>query len=116
MNWTSKIAALTVLPAMTLPAPAQIRGPSIEGVRWPAPRPGLPGIARDLRQADAGIHDGRRSGQLSRREARALERESRQIAVLQERFARDGLSAAEQAELSQRVAALRSVTGAQRAR
>lgn len=108
--------ALPVLAALlAFPAAAQIRDPS-GGVRWPAPRPALPGIARELGQADRVIRAGRKSGQLSRREARALRRESRQIAVLEARYARGGLSETERAELQSRVAVLRSITGAQRAR
>ncbi|WP_423605537.1 hypothetical protein [Sphingomonas sp. MS122] len=102
------VAALTALPAA-----AQIRDPS-GGVRWPAPSPALPGVARELGQADRSIRDGRESGQLSRREARALRRESRQIAVLEERYMRGGLSDSERAELETRIHALRSVTGAKR--
>ena len=95
------------------PALAQIRDPS-GGVRWPAPSPALPGVARELGQADHNIREGRESGQLSRREARALRRESRQIATLERRYARGGLSESERAELQSRIAALRSVTGAKR--
>ena len=101
-------AALSALPAV-----AQIRDPS-GGVRWPAPCPALPGVARDLEQADRSIRDGRESGQLSRREARQLRRESRQISVLEERYQRGGLSQSERAELETRIAALRSITGAKR--
>ncbi|HEY0622590.1 hypothetical protein [Sphingomonas sp.] len=83
-------------------------------MRWPAPSPALPGVARELGQADRDIRAGRESGQLSRREARALRRESRQIGVLEARYRRGGLSASERAELESRIAALRSVTGARR--
>lgn len=107
------LSALVLLPALALPAAAQIRDPS-GGVRWPAPRPALPGVARELDQAGRSIREGRESGQLSRREAKALRREQRQIAVLEARYARGGLSESERAELEARVAALRSVTGAKR--
>ncbi len=108
-----RIALLAAIVALSAPATAQIRDPS-GGVRWPAPRPALPGVARELGQADRNIREGRESGQLSKREARQLRRESRQIAVLEERYARGGLSESERAELESRVAALRSVTGAKR--
>lgn len=111
-----RIALLAVSVMLSaLPAMAQIRDPS-GGVRWPAPSPALPGVARELGQADRNIREGRESGQLSRREARALRRESRQIAVLEERYQRGGLSQSERAELESRIAALRSVTGAKRSR
>lgn len=109
-----RIALLAAAAALTaLPVAAQIRDPS-GGVRWPAPRPALPGVARDLDQAGRSIRAGRESGQLSRREARALRREKRQIAVLEERYARGGLSESERAELETRIRALRSVTSAKR--
>ncbi len=109
-----RIALPVLIALLALPAAAQIRDPS-GGVRWPAPRPALPGISRELSQADRMIRAGRDSGQLSRREARALRRESRQIAALEARYANGGLSDSERTELQNRVAALRSVTGARRA-
>jgi len=108
-----RIALLAVVAALSVPAAAQIRDPS-GGRGWPVPSPALPGVARELGQADRDIREGRESGQLSRREARALRRESRQIAVLEERYQRGGLSESERAELESRIAALRSVTGAKR--
>jgi hypothetical protein len=108
-----RIALLAALILPALPAAAQIRDPS-GGVRWPGPSPALPGVARELGQADRSISDGRESGQLSRREAKALRRESRQIATLERRYARGGLSQSERAELESRIAALRSITGAKR--
>jgi len=113
MRITILAAALTAI-AGTPPATAQIRDPSGGGVRWPGPSPALPGVARELGQADRNIREARESGQLSRREARQLRRESRQIAVLEERYARGGLSESERAELESRIAVLRSVTGAKR--
>lgn len=114
MRITLFVAAIAVSAAPS--AIAQIRDPAGSNAGWPAPRPVLPGVARELDQADRSIRDGRESGQLSRREARALRRESRQIAVLEERYQRGGLSESERAELESRVAALRSVTGAKRGR
>lgn len=108
-----RTALLAALILSALPAAAQIRDPS-GGVRWPAPSPALPGVTRELGQADRSIRDARESGQLSKHEARALRRESRQIAALERRYARGGLSESERAELEARIAALRSVTGAKR--
>ncbi|MFL9840538.1 hypothetical protein ABS767_06140 [Sphingomonas sp. ST-64] len=104
------IAALLV----TAPAVAQIRDPAGSNAGWPAPRPALPGVARDLRQVDRSIRDARDAGQLSRREARELRRESRRIAALEARYARDGLSQSERDGLAARIAALRSVAAARR--
>lgn len=97
------------------PVLAQIRDPS-GGVRWPQPRPSLPGVGGDLGQVDHDIRDGRIGGQLSRSEARQLRREKRKIADLEQRYQRGGLSESEQRELESRTAALRSVIGAKRGR
>lgn len=107
------LALALAFPALPQPTAAQIRDPS-GGVRWPSPSPALPGVARELGQADRMIREGRASRQLSRREARALQRERRQIAILEQRYAHGGLSGSERAELEARIAALRSLTGAKR--
>ncbi len=65
------------------------------------------GVGADLLQIRSDIRDGRNSGQLSRREARALRREGHAIAGLEQRFRDGGLSASELAELRTRVALLR---------
>lgn len=96
------------------PAAAQIRDPSGSNAGWPAPRPALPGVARDLHQVDRSIRDARDADKLSRKEARELRRESRRIAALEERYARDGLSETERAGLQARIEALRSIASARR--
>jgi hypothetical protein len=53
------------------------------------------------------IHDGRDSGQLSRRDARRLRREASQIDAMEARFGRDGFSDAELYELAARRQLLR---------
>ena len=53
------------------------------------------------------VRNGRQSGQLTRREARQLRRESFQIDGLQARFRRDGISDSEAAELATRRQLLR---------
>jgi hypothetical protein len=73
-----------------------------------------PSIGRDLRRARDLISQGREDGDLSKREARALRREARQIDTLAERYGRDGLSESEQRELDMRVQVLRAQTIAQR--
>ncbi len=104
----------TVTAATPMPTIAQIRDPAGSNAGWPAPRPALPGIARDLHQVDRSIRAARDSGQLSRKEARQLRRESRRIAALEDRLARDGLSESEQAGLQAQVEALRSIASARR--
>ncbi len=88
---------------LALPASAQA-GFTRQG---PPPRAGVPGIAdvrtvvvpggggRELDEAREAIERRRDSGELSRREARALRREAHRIARAQEWYARDGLDEAE---------------------
>jgi hypothetical protein len=75
----------------------------------------VPGIASaapwqsiNQRQArlDQRIDQGIRSGALNRNEARGLRRESRQLAALEGRYRRDGLSASERRDLDRRFDAL----------
>lgn len=106
-------AAAMLTLSITLPAAAQIRDSGM-GRGWPVAKPALPGVTRDLHQADQSIRDARDTGQLSRKDARALKREARMIAALEERQSRDGLTGSEQAALQQRVEALRSVASARR--
>ena len=72
-----------------------------------------PALGRDLRRARDLISQGREDGDLSKKEARALRREARQIDALAERYGRDGLSESEQRELEMRVQVLRAQTIAQ---
>ncbi|MDK2769723.1 hypothetical protein [Sphingomonas sp.] len=99
---------------LATPAAAQIRDPAGSNVGWPAPRPALPGVARELHQVDQSIRDARDADKLSRKEARELRREGRRIAALEERYARDGLSESERAGLQTRIEALRSIASARR--
>ena len=107
---------LLLIPTLviTAPAAAQIRDPAGSNAGWPAPRPALPGVARELHQVDRSIRDARDADKLSRKEARELRRESRRIAALEERYARDGLSESERAGLLARIEALRSIASARR--
>ena len=66
-----------------------------------------PPLGRELRQMRGRIERARENGLLTRREARALDREARALGRLGGRYARDGLSAAERRELQARTAALR---------
>lgn len=96
--------------------------------RAPSPGDRMPGITdmgrqhgqstvgHDLRETRERISNGRDSGQLSKREARALRREAAQISTLADRYARDGLSDSERRELEMRAQVLRDLTAAQRLR
>ena len=74
----------------------------------------IEGVGPTLRDPDARIHDGRRAGQFSRREARRLRRDNDEIGVLQSRYAAGGLSGAERGELDARAQALRGIVDARR--
>ena len=109
-----RLAPFLLILGLTAPAAAQIAGrpndaPApprnlfFDDGRMPAPGPG-----RELRETRREIERARERGSITRREARALRREARLIGRLAERYGRDGLSGAEQRELSATTGALRS--------
>jgi len=73
-------------------------------------------VGHDLRETRKRISNGRDSGQLSKREARALRREAGQISALADRYAHGGVSDSERRELEMRAQVLRDLTAAQRLR
>jgi hypothetical protein len=75
-----------------------------------------PAIGRQLDGIDDGIRAGRASGQLSRKEARALRRENRAIAGLASRYAENGLSPSEARELQIRTEVMRDMVNNRRLR
>lgn len=110
-----------------MPASAQFVGsmrglsgsPSLRGeIRRPVPADaGLVrsvSVSREVRDIRDDIDAGRRAGQLSRSEARALRREGYRIQSMSARFAQGGYSEAEVALLRGRTEALRSATVAKR--
>jgi hypothetical protein len=62
----------------------------------------------------ADIRTGAREGQLSHKQAKELRREAGEISALETRYAADGLSDAEAAELQTRAEVLRSIVNAKR--
>lgn len=100
--------------AAAAPASAQIVAPRDYGLVGranpflPDSRPPGPSAAAESRDLRERIGAAREAGQLSRRDARALDREARLIGRLGLRYGRDGLSGAERAELETRAAALRA--------
>ena len=95
------------------PAAAQIVGKPDYG-HVPAPNPFLgdsrlpgPGVGRDVRDIRDRVDRARDNGTLSRREARRLDRQARQIGQLARRYGRDGLSPWEKNELEARARYLR---------
>jgi hypothetical protein len=100
---------LILAPLLLLAAPASAQiwgGPTMQG-------PSGASMARDQSAAETAkirsdISDGRDSGQLTRRQAKQLKRETWQIDNLEERYAAGGLSPSEEAELFARREALRN--------
>jgi len=117
-----RIIAAIVLLASPFSAHAQIAPPTAPGDdRLPGTfdthvRPAEPAIGSELRAARKGIDRGRKNGDLSKREARALRREANQIDTLADRYGQDGLSNAEHRELEMRARVLQSQTESQRLR
>jgi len=111
-----------IIPAIALsaasiasPAAAQIvsRTPSSDAFR-PNPSiaqrgPSSPGIWRDMSDIRDRIDTARSTGEISRAEARQYRREVWAIDGLAARFGRDGMSDAEQRELTTRTLYLRSL-------
>ena len=87
--------------------PGSVRLPGTVEVR---PGTSDPFVERELREARREIDRRRDNGELSRREARELRRESRRIDSLAQRYGRDGLSDSERRELEMHAQALRSHT------
>jgi len=114
-----QILALVAIVAAAM----QGASPSVYGPPAPIPRmPGygpsassnVPPVAGVVQQVLSDIQQGRDSGQLSRKEARELRKEAGLIGQMEERFARDGLSDDERAELQNRAEVVRAVTNAKR--
>lgn len=108
------LPALLIATVAATPASAQIWD---GGGHGEARMPQLPaGVGRERADIDRTIRQAREDGQITRRDARALRRENDQIGTLQDRYAADGLSASEGAELQSRAEALRGLVNADRLR
>lgn len=106
-------SALALAAALQTPAGAQIAGKHEYGP-VPAASPFLPdsrlpgpSTGRQVRDLEGRIDRARDRGDLSRSEARRLEREARAIGRLERLYGRDGLSQSERAELEARTNYLR---------
>ncbi len=108
-------ALASILLAMTagLPGPGQIYGPPSPPTKE-SRTSALPGIRAEMHTIYRDIRDGREDGQLSRRQAKELRREAGAINDMERRYASDGLSGPEQAELRNRTEVLRAITNAKR--
>ena len=74
------------------------------------------GIGREVAHLRGRIEQAREAGTISGREARRLDREARLIGSIARRYARDGLSSAEQSELASRTRIVESRIGSARLR
>ncbi len=103
---------ITTLPAA---APAQFvsAGPPADIIAMPNQPLSLAADRRDIRRS---IRAARRSGDISRAEARSFKKEDAAIGALGERFGQDGLSQSEERELQVRTEALRGMVNARRVR
>ena len=120
MRPLSALTSLLLAAFISAPAAAQFVGRHVyEPVGTPDPfigdsRQQSPGVCRDLRNLRHAIRQQRESGALSGREARQLRREARAIERLAARYADDGLTASEQAELETRTHVLSDTIKRQR--
>lgn len=110
-----------LLAAILLTGPAAAQ--TLPGFAGDAPRlprtdsrAAVPGPYRDAADIRQRADDGRRSGQLSRREARRTKREAGQLGDLADRYGADGYSDAEQRELEIRGHVMRDAVNAARSR
>ncbi len=73
-----------------------------------------PATSADLASIRREVRRGREEGSLSKKQAKELSRESREVAILEERYAAGGLSTVEAAELRARIEVLRALTRGKR--
>ena len=73
-----------------------------------------PATSAELALVRRDVRKGREEGSLSKKQARELRRESREVSMLEGRYAAGGLSAAEAAELKARIEVLRALTRGKR--
>jgi hypothetical protein len=92
-------------------------------IRSPAPVPSAPvlttaptsrGMGANVDLVLTDIHQGAAAGQLSHKQAKELRIEAGEISALQSRYAADGLSDSEAAELRTRTEVLHAITNAKR--
>ncbi|WP_343526885.1 hypothetical protein [Sphingomonas sp.] len=104
-------AAIVALPAAASAQFTQV-GPPADI----ATMPNQPSVQADRAAIRRSIREGQRSGDISRAEARSFRRDDAAIGSLADRFAADGLSLFEKAELQSRTEALRGMVNARRVR
>lgn len=92
------------------PGPGPRRSPPMIATTVSKPAPDGPQLGSIFSDIDAG----RRTGQLSHKQAKELRLEAGEISALEARYAADGLSDSEAAELQTRTEVLRSIINAKR--
>ena len=95
-------------------ASAPVYGPPAPVVRTIPDYTHAPSVSITVQQVLSNIHDGRENGRLSHKQAKELRREAGEIGILEERYARDGLTDNERAELQNRAQVIRAITNAKR--
>ena len=106
---------LGLLLVVSVPASAQFyRVPTPVPAPLLTTAPSTRGTASTIGRVLSDIHAGARSGQLSHKQAKELRREADEISQLESRYAVDGLSDSELAELRTREDVLRALVDAKR--
>lgn len=105
------VALLSLAAASMFPTGApQVYGPPPPPARTtPAT---APSVTREVERIRSDIKEARASGDLTRRQARELRRETGEIDMLEQRYAQDGLTDAERAELRNRTEVVRAISNA----
>jgi hypothetical protein len=107
-------ATFAAIPASAQFYPAPGPGPHRTPSLVVTPQAGRTRIGPDVAGVRNDIREGTRQGQLSHRQARELRLQADEISILEQRYAVNGLSDSEAAELNNRVEALRGIINAQR--
>lgn len=108
------LALVAVAAAAMQGASSSVYGPPPPVVRTIPDYAHAPSVSATVQQVLSDVHDGRENGRLSHKQAKELRREAGEIGILEERYARDGLSDDERAELQNRVQVIRAITNAKR--
>ena len=109
-----RVLLVATLAFATSPLQAQLWAPPGDGLPKPyGPVEPTPHVAT-LQDAGQAIREGRRDGQLTRTEAKQLRREQRILGAIAERYAEDGLTPGEAADLDFRAHVLLEQTQAKR--
>lgn len=108
------LALVAVAAAAMQGASSSVYGPPVPVLRTTPDYGHAPSVSAAVQQVLSDVHDGRDNGSLSHKQAKELRREAGEIGILEERYARDGLSDDERVELQNRAQVIRAITNAKR--